>query len=71
MTRRQHILNVLREFRKGDPREGEGIQGYLNRIADVILGYIPGEEEVAYKLPVPEDELLVIEPMSFEEGSEK
>lgn len=44
MSRRDHIINILKEVRRG-PNQGEDLKTYLERMAESILSYVPEEEK--------------------------
>lgn len=45
MTHKDHIINILREVHTGGPNPGEGIKDYLDRMANMVLSYVPKDEE--------------------------
>ena len=54
MAKRDHILNVLKEVFKGQPNPGENSRDYLERMADLALGFI--EEDKGKKSGKKEDQ---------------
>lgn len=49
MNHKDHIINVLKEVRRGGANPGEDLRVYLERMADTVLSYIPEEKKAAPK----------------------
>jgi len=54
MTKREHVLNILKEVHKGQSRSDESAGQYLERMADLTLGYL--EEDKSKKVARKEED---------------